>query len=88
MRDQIKERLEEVMSGETTPDHLVGSTTVRIAIGLILNELDLTNPTMGLTPAEALLWLDDEQRHAVMEFAEYGARWARMKSAAAQPPRF
>ncbi|WP_029002473.1 hypothetical protein [Azorhizobium doebereinerae] len=82
MRDQIKARLEEIMAGEAAPDRMVGSTTVRIAVGLILDELDATNPTMALTPAEALLWLDDVQRRAITEFREYGPRWAQMKRAA------
>lgn len=47
MYQQIREKVEAVARGDVTPDHLTGSTTVRLACGLILGALEDTNPTLN-----------------------------------------
>jgi len=63
MYHQIREKVEGVARGDVTPDHLTGSTTVRLACGLILGALEHTNPT--LNEKDAWEMIDSVQTAAV-----------------------
>lgn len=59
MYEQIRKRLESVLSGKSRPDSLTGSTSVRAAVGLLLDRVCDTNPTMTVDSARE--YLDHEQ---------------------------
>lgn len=65
MYRQIREKVEAVAQGDVTPDHLTGSTTVRLACGLILGALEDTNPT--LNEKDAWEMIDAVQTAAVRD---------------------
>ncbi|WP_441997630.1 hypothetical protein [Microvirga sp. 2TAF3] len=74
MYEQIKEKVEAVAAGETSAEEVTGSTTVRLAVGLILNRLQDTNPTLS-DPIDAWERLDEIQRAAVQDLRPiYGDR--------------
>lgn len=67
MYRQIKEKVEGIAAGHFTTENLTGSTTVRLAVGLIFNRLEDTNPTLS-DPIDAWERLDEVQRAAVRDF--------------------
>lgn len=64
---QIRQKVEAVVRGKITPDRITGSTTVRLAVGLILDDLPATNPDLPDDPAAARSCLDEIQTAAVRD---------------------
>jgi hypothetical protein len=64
---RIREKVAQVQRGEVSVEEVPGSTTERMAIGLILNALGLTNPSFDGDQRGAWERLDHSQRTIVQD---------------------
>lgn len=67
MYAQILERVGAIARGEKMADSLTGSTTVRLAVGLVVEDLPATNPNFPGNDDPRAAWemLDRPQRRVV-----------------------
>lgn len=83
MYEMIRDKLEAVLAGKDTPGRLKGSTSIRGAVGILLDRVHETNPTMSHESCKA--YLDDDQRFILRLLRErYGWRirdWQREQEA-------
>lgn len=66
---QIVEKVGAIARGEVSSEHLTGSTTVRLAVGLIVGNVPATNPNFPGNDDDLSAWemLDSVQRAAVRD---------------------
>lgn len=78
---QIAEKVGAIARGDERPNNILGSTTVRLAVGLIVDNLEATNPNFG-NPTKLSAWtvLDTIQRQVVADMnPEFRKRkWQRL----------
>lgn len=63
MAEQVTQNLEAVLAGRITPEQVRGSTSVRGMLGILLDRVHETNPTMRCESCES--YLDSGQRTVI-----------------------